>query len=66
MIPCVHAIKEKGDGCMRYCESCSKSELGTDDEILPVLIDDNMETHMCESCIDDAKNYIDIEVLEEA
>lgn len=51
---------------MRYCEFCQKNELDTDDGILPVLIDQNMETHMCESCIDEAKNYIDIEVLEDA
>ena len=50
---------------MRYCEMCCASEVTTEAEIWPVLIDDNMETEMCDPCIQLARTEMDIEILDE-
>jgi hypothetical protein len=42
---------------------CGTSEVMTEAEILPVLIDDNMETEMCEPCIKIARSEMTIEIL---
>lgn len=52
---------------MRYCEFCGSNEVNTksSDGISNVLLDDNMETSLCDpDCIQAARTAMKVEVLD--
>ena len=46
---------------------CCASEITTEAEIVPVLLDQNMETEMCRPCIKilQASGEMDVEIMED-
>lgn len=50
---------------MNYCESCGGSDLSIKGEMIPVLIDDNMETHLCTECIPIVEQEMTVQRLKE-
>jgi hypothetical protein len=47
---------------VRYCEFCTKQ--GFEPDVVPVCIDDNMETEMCRACIKTARTAMKVEILD--